>query len=957
MNNSEQATGNKFRILQKLTILSLLLLISLPLTTKAVSTTFYPYPNGGSCSYVSSTDLSTDMAYQIDSRIQGLDGSGASVYKNLWTTRGNGTGGWVRNPSAWTSRGTTSLDLSGASPWNSNYGGSSYLQAGTLISPRHMVYANHYTYPIGTHVVFVDNSNNVVTRTVVDQMRISNNDFQDIEVALLDSDVPASIAYYPIIDINTLKRYWKSPIGSPVLALDQEDKALIFDFTNILDKITVASTSQMEWGYMNIGVPTNSTRASFNETAVIGDSGNPGFSVIGSKLALDFTFYSSTAAQFQPYWIDLINSAMTTLDGLHGVSSAYQASTIDLSCYTAQNTNPSTFASSSYSFSLPENSASSTVAGVVSLSSGTNQSFIISAGNTNNAFSTDAVSGNIYVASSSVLNFEVTPKFTLTINSKNAGWYWTNINGTTTAVVSLTNINETPYFTQTGFSFTFSEAANNGDSVGILNAADVDAGSVLSYSIDSGNNGLFAVSTSTGAITVANKTLINFDATSSYPLVVRVKDNGSPILYATTTAVVYVSPQLHPRIGFIGFATTTTDDVGTINIPFSLSTSYVKDINLVFSTSNGTAYASTDFSLATTTYRILSGQTTGSIPVNIVYKNALNYNKIFFVNIASADKALIGATSSEQITISNVINNTINEQLAIPSISSLTPTPSNTTASISWTSNVTASSTLYYGISTSYTSTSSDSATKSHTINLSNLSVCTTYHYQIISTGPAGLTSTSSDSAFTTTGCPVAAVSYGGGGGGGGGGYVPAASVPAVTIPIATSDSPATSLKPISTSLYKIGDRNKNVTNLQLLLVKAKLMDSSKVTGYFGQITKSALDLYNSKISKDISILNASSSVVSNIVATTSNVVNTTTTTFEFTKDLSLNMVNEDVRNLQIYLNNNGFPIASSGVGSPGHESNRFGPATKAALIKFQKANKIPATGLFGKMTRGVVNI
>lgn len=64
-----------------------------------------------------------------------------------------------------------------------------------------------------------------------------------------------------------------------------------------------------------------------------------------------------------------------------------------------------------------------------------------------------------------------------------------------------------------------------------------------------------------------------------------------------------------------------------------------------------------------------------------------------------------------------------------------------------------------------------------------------------------------------------------------------------------------------------------------------------------------------------------------------------------------------DIKALQIYLNIHGYNIAKTGAGSPSHETNYFGPATRAALIKFQKANNItPAVGYFGPVTRGVVN-
>lgn len=76
-----------------------------------------------------------------------------------------------------------------------------------------------------------------------------------------------------------------------------------------------------------------------------------------------------------------------------------------------------------------------------------------------------------------------------------------------------------------------------------------------------------------------------------------------------------------------------------------------------------------------------------------------------------------------------------------------------------------------------------------------------------------------------------------------------------------------------------------------------------------------------------------------------------------FTRDLRLNMDHPDVARLQAYLNSHGFPVATSGWGSPGQEATTFGKKTQAALIKFQKANKItPASGLFGPKTRAFVN-
>ncbi len=83
-----------------------------------------------------------------------------------------------------------------------------------------------------------------------------------------------------------------------------------------------------------------------------------------------------------------------------------------------------------------------------------------------------------------------------------------------------------------------------------------------------------------------------------------------------------------------------------------------------------------------------------------------------------------------------------------------------------------------------------------------------------------------------------------------------------------------------------------------------------------------------------------------------------TPTTFKFLKDIPFGTIrSEDARQLQIFLNTHGFPVATTGVGSLGFETRYFGPATRAALAKFQKANNIlPSVGYFGPKTRGYIN-
>ncbi len=77
---------------------------------------------------------------------------------------------------------------------------------------------------------------------------------------------------------------------------------------------------------------------------------------------------------------------------------------------------------------------------------------------------------------------------------------------------------------------------------------------------------------------------------------------------------------------------------------------------------------------------------------------------------------------------------------------------------------------------------------------------------------------------------------------------------------------------------------------------------------------------------------------------------------FSFTRNLALNQTGTDVKALQQFLNAHGFTVAAKGAGSSGSETDFFGRATYAALVRFQKSVGLPATGWFGPMTRTKVN-
>jgi len=76
-----------------------------------------------------------------------------------------------------------------------------------------------------------------------------------------------------------------------------------------------------------------------------------------------------------------------------------------------------------------------------------------------------------------------------------------------------------------------------------------------------------------------------------------------------------------------------------------------------------------------------------------------------------------------------------------------------------------------------------------------------------------------------------------------------------------------------------------------------------------------------------------------------------------FKANLTIGSLGSEVKALQQFLNAHGYTVSTSGAGSSGNETTKFGGATKAALIKYQKAKGItPAAGYFGAKTRAAIN-
>ena len=111
----------------------------------------------------------------------------------------------------------------------------------------------------------------------------------------------------------------------------------------------------------------------------------------------------------------------------------------------------------------------------------------------------------------------LTEVFSYTI--KDAG----GLTSTTQVTLTIQGANDTPHdMATTGL--TVAENASNGANAGTITRSDVDGSDTPTYSLVDSAGGRFAINSSTGVVTVANSSLLNYELAISHDITVRVTD-------------------------------------------------------------------------------------------------------------------------------------------------------------------------------------------------------------------------------------------------------------------------------------------------------------------------------------------------------------------------------------------------------------------------------------------------
>jgi len=237
-----------------------------------------------------SNTLLSVAARSIDERIRGIDpATDIHRFVNYFANGSNGV--FQLNANFW----ARDLDLSCVSVWHpEDYPGS---KAATLITRKHIIMADHW--PAGSYT-FCDTNGTVLTRTVVDRKRISD----DLRLGLLNEPLPDTFKPAHVPSTN-LAHYISTGRYLPTLCLNQEKGATVLELVawdcETTDKY---GNHYRHYGYTSQTNLVTAQRCNVRTATVDGNSGCPVFLVVGDKLVLLFSKHLGYQGveTWSPFW-------------------------------------------------------------------------------------------------------------------------------------------------------------------------------------------------------------------------------------------------------------------------------------------------------------------------------------------------------------------------------------------------------------------------------------------------------------------------------------------------------------------------------------------------------------------------------------------------------------------------------------------------------------------------------
>ncbi|RNI27345.1 T9SS C-terminal target domain-containing protein [Rufibacter immobilis] len=262
-------------------------------------------------------------------------------------------------------------------------------------------------------------------------------------------------------------------------------------------------------------------------------------------------------------------------------------------------------------------------------------------------------------ATTGLLTFKIAPNFEAPTDTDRNNTYVVTVrvtdNGAPTGTrdqvltVNVTNVNEAPTAPTdiNSATNTVAENAANGTQVGITaSSTDVDANTTLTYSLTNNANGLFTISPSTGVVSVANASLLDYETATSHSITVRAYDGA---LYSSTSNF-----------------TITVTNVNEAPVITSNGAGATASISIAENTTSVTTVTSIDPENSTRTYSISGGADVDKFSINaatgvLIFTSAPDFetptdedgNNSYLVTVRVTDS---GSLFDEQIITVSVTN-------------------------------------------------------------------------------------------------------------------------------------------------------------------------------------------------------------------------------------------------------------------------------------------------------------
>lgn len=183
-------------------------------------------------------------------------------------------------------------------------------QAGVLVSPRHVLFVTHYHPAVGAALQWLTPNNQTISRTLTAVVSLPDTTYlhPDVTVGVLDSDLPASIAFVKVFGDSALRDWAGYQV--PVMLRDQFNHLHEADVQQVFPIGSTAPTILLQ-------PPLAAARLPRYKTIISGDSGSPVCLVENGKpvLLMMLSQGGSGRGTLLAAYITPINAAMQQLGG------------------------------------------------------------------------------------------------------------------------------------------------------------------------------------------------------------------------------------------------------------------------------------------------------------------------------------------------------------------------------------------------------------------------------------------------------------------------------------------------------------------------------------------------------------------------------------------------------------------------------------------------------------------